>query len=138
MTQILDNLVTNAAKHAGPNARIAFGWRDAADGGGILFVTDEGRGFPPDIAAQATEPFVSGAADKQSTARSENEGSGLGLTIVAKLVALHGARLAIDSHPGAGTEIDIAFPPEQVARNGATGGDADTADHGANGADILQ
>ena len=138
VTQILDNLVTNAAKHAGPEARIVFGWRDAADGGGILFVADEGRGIPPEIAARATEPFVSGAAEKRSTARSENEGSGLGLTIVAKLAALHGARLAIDSRPGAGTEITIAFPPEQVDRRGASEAAGDAAGRRADDADILQ
>ncbi|NAZ36899.1 nitrogen regulation protein NR(II) [Rubellimicrobium sp. CFH 75288] len=53
-------------------------------------VIDDGPGVPPDIAAEIFEPFVSG----------RENGTGLGLALVAKLLAGMGAWISVDSVPG--------------------------------------
>ena len=42
------------------------------------------------------------------------EGVGLGLPLANAFARLHGAQLAIDSTPGKGTVVTIAFPPERT------------------------
>lgn len=53
-------------------------------------VEDNGPGIPEAIAGQIFEPFVSG----------RDNGTGLGLALVGKIVAQHGARVSVDSRPG--------------------------------------
>lgn len=53
-------------------------------------VIDDGPGLPPDIAAQVFEPFVSG----------RENGTGLGLALVSKIVTDHDGWISVDSVPG--------------------------------------
>lgn len=53
-------------------------------------VIDDGPGLPPDIAAQVFEPFVSG----------RENGTGLGLALVSKIVGDHDGWISVDSVPG--------------------------------------
>ncbi|UXU74997.1 MULTISPECIES: two-component system sensor histidine kinase NtrB [unclassified Paracoccus (in: a-proteobacteria)] len=53
-------------------------------------VEDDGPGIPPAIADAMFEPFVSG----------RENGTGLGLALVSKIIADHGAWIAVDSRPG--------------------------------------
>ncbi|MCB9959306.1 MAG: transporter substrate-binding domain-containing protein [Rhodospirillaceae bacterium] len=115
--QIIDNLVGNAIKHAGPDCTIELGWlAPTGEGGGRLWVADDGRGIPASQLSRLTEPFVQGGDDfmRPSTQRRFTHGVGLGLTIVAKLTALLGARLTVDSIPGRGSQFAVEFPPTLV------------------------
>ena len=75
-----------------------------ADGGIVLSVEDDGPGIPPAQRAAVLARFVrldSGGAP----------GSGLGLAIVARIVDLHGARLALGSGAGGrGLRVEVAWP----------------------------
>jgi len=53
-------------------------------------IVDDGPGLPPEISAEIFEPFVSG----------KENGTGLGLALVSKIVADHGAVIGVDSSPG--------------------------------------
>ena len=53
-------------------------------------IVDDGPGIPPDIAQDIFEPFVSG----------RENGTGLGLALVSKIVADHGGWISVDSVPG--------------------------------------
>ena len=53
-------------------------------------IIDNGRGIPEDIRNHIFDPFVSG----------RNGGSGLGLTMVASVVADHGGMIEVDSMAG--------------------------------------
>lgn len=53
-------------------------------------IEDNGPGFPPAIADQVFEPFVSG----------RENGTGLGLALVSKIITDHGALVRVDSRPG--------------------------------------
>ncbi len=53
-------------------------------------IIDDGPGLPPDIAAQVFEPFVSG----------RENGTGLGLALVSKIISDHDGWISVDSVPG--------------------------------------
>jgi signal transduction histidine kinase len=100
LRQVLGNLLSNAAKftQAG-HVRLAAVCRD---GRVAITVSDTGSGMDADLRARAFEPFVRGDG--------EAAGSGLGLSIVARLLPLLGGQLRIASEPGVGTTIELIFP----------------------------
>ena len=75
-----------------------------------LTVTDNGTGMPPDVAAQALQPFF--------TTKNSGNGSGLGLSMVYGFVKQSGAHLIIQSTPLRGTSVTLYFPKakDPVAR----------------------
>ena len=77
----------------------------ARDGKRSLVVSDTGIGIPPDQLPRIFERFYRG-----ENARSQAEGSGLGLPIARWIADLHGARLSVSSDPN-GTRVEIDFPP---------------------------
>ena len=70
-------------------------------------IIDDGPGLPPDISGQVFEPFVSG----------RENGTGLGLALVSKIISDHDAWISVESAPGR-TMFRISLP---LARDG-TGG----------------
>lgn len=98
--QALTNLVTNAARHAGEQARISVTVRPNEDGV-LIIVTDDGTGMSP---AQARELFRRGLAGKSET------GNGLGMLITRRIVELHGGRCLVDSALNVGTTILCSLP----------------------------
>jgi two-component system nitrogen regulation sensor histidine kinase GlnL len=62
-------------------------------------IVDDGPGLPPEIAEDVFEPFVSG----------RENGTGLGLALVSKIIADHNAWISVDSVPGR-TAFRISLP----------------------------
>lgn len=118
VSQILDNLVSNALNHSGTGSKITIGWSVCDTGEGDLYVADNGKGIPADQLPLLVDPFVQGGADhmRPSTRRRAAAGVGLGLSIVSRLTKLHGAELLIESAFGKGSKFTIRFPRERVAR----------------------
>ena len=102
--QILINLVGNAVKFTDAGGAISI---DASMRDGILnlCVSDTGIGIPGDKLETLGQPFV----QIQNDYSRRFEGTGLGLSLVKGLVALHGGDFAIASTPGAGTIITISI-----------------------------
>ncbi len=98
--QALTNLITNAARHAGQEARIAVTVRHHEDGV-LIVVSDDGTGMSP---AQTSELFRRGLAGKSET------GNGLGMLITRRIVELHGGRCLVDSAVNVGTTILGSLP----------------------------
>lgn len=98
--QALTNLITNAARHAGQEARIAVTVRHHEDGV-LIVVSDDGTGMSP---AQTSELFRRGLAGKSET------GNGLGMLITRRIVELHGGRCLVDSAVNVGTTILCSLP----------------------------
>jgi two-component system cell cycle sensor histidine kinase PleC len=110
LDQILLNLASNAVKFSPAGAPVWIKAAMAEDGGIQLAVIDQGPGIPLYHQSKILEPFYQ-VADQHSRA---TEGSGLGLAIVDRLARAHGARLTIHSTPGAGTRMQLHFPPERA------------------------
>ena len=88
LTQVLANLLTNAAKYTNPGGRIDV--RVHRDGGlAILSVRDNGIGIAADQLSAVFEMFTQ--VDRSS--RRAQGGLGIGLTLVRSLVAMHGGRV---------------------------------------------
>ena len=117
IVQIVDNLLSNALKHAGSAAQITAGW-SAGPEGADLYVADTGKGIPPEDLPRIAEPFFQGAGNgtqKPLTARNF-AGIGLGLSIVSQLAARHDAVLLVDSTLGKGSIFTIRFPRHRIER----------------------
>jgi two-component system phosphate regulon sensor histidine kinase PhoR len=108
LVQAIENLVANAILYGGTGVTVAI------DGGGeslALSVADRGPGIPAIHLPRLTQRFY-----RVDEARSKNSGgTGLGLAIVKHIVERHRAALSIDSAPGEGTKVTIAFPPETLS-----------------------
>lgn len=99
----LVNLVRNAAEAAGEDGRIVVRGERTADGAFVLTVEDSGPGIAPEAAPKLFVPFSSTKAD----------GTGLGLSLVAKIASLHGASVtAARSEALGGASFRISFPPD--------------------------
>ncbi len=108
LRQVVANLMSNAVAHTPPGTAITLALDVDPDDAGrlLLSVTDDGPGMAPDLAARAFERFARGDA-----ARSRAAGStGLGLSIVAAIVAAHGGTVALRTAPGEGTAVLVSLP----------------------------
>lgn len=100
------NLADNAMKACSSkqNGIVTIGCK-TEDGRHVLFVRDNGVGMTEDQLTRITEPFY--RTDK-SRSRSDG-GTGLGLSLCAKIADAHGAVLSFSSVPGEGTEAKVTF-----------------------------
>jgi signal transduction histidine kinase len=111
LTQVFENLLTNAIKYGcdNPHPRIGVGCV-AGRGEQKFYVRDNGRGIDPKHHAQIFEPF--------KRLRTDKEGSGMGLAIVARIVKMHGGRIWIESEVGKGTTFWLALPIREMSQSG--------------------
>ncbi|MGI4799484.1 MAG: sensor histidine kinase, partial [Janthinobacterium lividum] len=89
VTRILDNLLSNAIRHAAPDGVVALA-AHATPGLLTITVSDDGAGIPADMADRLFEPFVTSRAD----------GTGLGLAIARELADAHGGNLVLREMAG--------------------------------------
>ncbi len=122
LEQVLVNLLSNAAKFTDPDGKIGLTVQTEEDQ--IVFrVRDNGQGIPVESQASIFDLFAQG--DRQ-LARSEG-GLGIGLTLVKRLVALHGGSVEVESEgEDKGTEFTIRLPASEEA-GGASEGPAKPA-----------
>jgi len=110
--QAISNLLENAHKHAGPNARIALTLKRTTDPGTVvLTVSDSGPGIPSGERQRVLQRFV-----RLEQSRS-TPGNGLGLSLVAAVARLHQAELALgDNQPG--LRVSLSFEARDCGENG--------------------
>jgi two-component system sensor histidine kinase KdpD len=99
LEQVVSNLLDNAVRHTSPATRICVSARAAAPWV-IMTVRDDGPGLPP-------------AVREQLVASAPNISTGLGLTIVAAIVRLHGGTLTVADAGvgvGVGTSLTVSLP----------------------------
>ncbi len=94
VAQALANLLDNAVKYTPDGGAVMLRTRRRASGEVEISVTDTGPGIPEADRERVLERFV-----RLEQSRSA-PGSGLGLSLVAAVVAAHGARLELDEGPG--------------------------------------
>ncbi|MBA1838101.1 HAMP domain-containing protein [Corynebacterium sp. zg912] len=103
--QVLVNLITNAYKHAGPDAEVTVTVRHNLDRV-VIDVADNGCGMEPRDAEHIFERFY--RAD--SSRNRATGGSGLGLAITKSLVEAHGGTVSVTTAPGEGSTFTISIP----------------------------
>ena len=107
LSQVLSNLIVNAIRHTGDDARITVRV-GTDDHSAILAVADTGPGLSPDDRARVFERFYRGDSSRHRDERSG--GSGLGLSIVAALVAAHDGTVGVEDTPGGGATFWVRLP----------------------------
>jgi len=111
LLQVFLNLLKNASEAGGPGGSITLHTfyepslrLQREDGSGArlplqIEIIDDGPGLPPEIASDVFEPFISG----------KENGTGLGLALVSKLIADVGGWISVDSVPGR-TVFRVSLP----------------------------
>jgi len=100
LKQALLNLVKNSMHATTEGGKLTF--RTRRKGDSVTFcLIDTGSGIPEDVLEKIFEPYFT----------TKDFGSGLGLTLVYKIVKEHGADIQVSSKVGTGTTVTIAFPP---------------------------
>jgi CheY-like chemotaxis protein len=106
LSQVVSNLLTNAAKYSEPESRIVVAVRGEGERV-ILSVEDEGAGIEPDMRERIFDLFVQ---QDQTIDRSEG-GLGLGLAIVKSLVEMHGGTVRVEAgSSGKGSRFVLELP----------------------------
>lgn len=103
LRSIADNLLANAAVHGRPDGTVQVGL-DVGDRAVRLVVDDDGPGIPPERREAVFARFVRGA-DTDG-----RPGSGLGLSLVAQLTALHGGTVHVADSPLGGARLVVTLP----------------------------
>jgi two-component system phosphate regulon sensor histidine kinase PhoR len=102
---VLENLVTNSIRYAGPGKTCTITVTDLGSGP-VLTVADDGKGVSSADISRLFERFY--RADQARSSR----GTGLGLAIVKHIVTSAGGTVEASGAPGGGIEIVARFPPE--------------------------
>jgi signal transduction histidine kinase len=104
LAQVVRNLVDNACRHA--RSRVLVTVRREGRGDAVLEVADDGPGVPPDQRARVFARFV-----RLDDARARTDGgAGLGLAIVAEVVAAHGGTVDVVDGPLGGALFRVRLP----------------------------
>jgi signal transduction histidine kinase len=107
VSQVLDNLVTNALKFTPDGGQIVLSAQTTADGNEILVtVCDTGIGIPEDAQAHIFERFY----QVDGSARRRFGGVGLGLAVCKEIVEAHGGSIWLTSVPDQGTTFYFTLP----------------------------
>jgi signal transduction histidine kinase len=103
MRQALLNVTINAvqAMHAGGTMSLRLRREESML---LLEIADTGPGIPKDMEARIFEPFFT----------TRPTGTGLGLTVVKRIIDVHGGTLAVSAKPGAGAVFRICLPLERA------------------------
>lgn len=100
---ILSNLLSNAVKFSPPSSTIHLTLLSQPDA--IVFqVRDEGIGIPEEEQSRLYEPFIRGKNVQNIS------GTGLGLSVVQRCLALHGGTLSLSSKVNLGTIFTVTIP----------------------------
>jgi two-component system, OmpR family, sensor kinase len=103
---VLANLLSNARIHTPAGTTVTVALEPAPERGTAeLSVTDDGPGIPDELRPDLFERFVRGDSSRSHAAGS----TGLGLSIVAAVIAAHHGTVTVDSRPGR-TRFAIALP----------------------------
>jgi signal transduction histidine kinase/ActR/RegA family two-component response regulator len=106
LTQIVSNLLSNAAKYTEPGGEIRVTC-EQREGIGIIRVRDTGLGIPEEMLSRVFEMF----AQVDSSLGRAGGGLGIGLSLVKQLVEMHNGRIWVTSRGlGQGSEFTVELP----------------------------
>jgi len=108
--QVVLNLLSNAIKFTPQHGRVTLVVTRSADGGQFISVKDNGPGIPEEEIATVLSSFGQGSLAHKTA----EQGAGLGLPIVQKIMELHQGRFDLFSKLRFGTEVIATFPRARV------------------------
>src|SRR5258706_423995 len=106
LVEVLQNLVDNSAKFVGnqPKPKIEIGHQGEEDGKPIFFVRDNGIGIEPQH-----QDRIFGLFNKLDA---DSEGTGIGLTLVKRIIEVHRGRIWVQSEAGKGSTFFFTLQTE--------------------------
>jgi signal transduction histidine kinase len=105
--QVLQNLVSNAARHTPDGGRISVSAEETPTDV-VISVQDTGPGIPPEHLDRVFDRFYK--VDVSRTGTTVPSGSGLGLSIVRAIVERHGGRVTASNGPNGGACFTVTLP----------------------------
>ena len=103
LLHVWNNLIGNAVKFNPPNAAVRLRL-SRSDGGVIFTVEDEGPGIPPEAQKHIFDKFYQGDSSHRE------EGNGLGLALVKRILNVCGGEIAQENLPGRGCRFTVRLP----------------------------
>jgi CheY-like chemotaxis protein len=112
LKQILVNLLSNAIKFTpeGGEVRLRVAGDEARNVVQFI-VEDTGIGIPPEEMARLFQPFV----QLDSKLSRQQDGTGLGLSLVSRLAEMHGGSVSVESVVDQGSSFTVSLPGSQMA-----------------------
>ncbi|MBW3670434.1 MAG: ATP-binding protein, partial [Acidobacteria bacterium] len=104
ISQVVENLISNACKYSLPESTIVVTVADHTDKVEII-VSDDGEGIEPSKLPRIFERFY-----RAKEGNTEVKGTGLGLYITREIVQMHGGTIEVESKRGAGTTFTVRIP----------------------------
>ncbi len=104
MSRVIQNLLQNAYKYGRENGHIWLSLRTQGKGA-VLKVRDDGIGISKEDQSRIWQRFW-----QADTARSDESGSGLGLSMVKEIAEFHGGRAEVESELGKGSTFSVTIP----------------------------
>jgi signal transduction histidine kinase len=105
LQQVVTNLLDNAVKYSPTGGRIELR-AELRDGQAVVEVADRGEGIAPELQERIFDLFTQ---SDQSLDRARG-GLGIGLTLVRRIVELHGGTIELDSELGRGSTFRVRIP----------------------------
>ncbi len=111
LTQVLENLITNALKFTPDGGEVEVGARLVEEARRVeVWVADTGIGIPPEERSRVFDKFY----QTDASATRKFGGIGLGLAIVKSILDAHGAEIVVDGRPGTGSVFRFSLPVAQT------------------------
>jgi light-regulated signal transduction histidine kinase (bacteriophytochrome) len=104
INQVMQNLLGNAIKYCGDRAPVVHASAERRDGSWAVSVQDNGIGIDGQHRDRIFVLF------QRLHTRDDYEGTGMGLSIVKKIVEARGGSIAVDSTPGQGSRFTVVLP----------------------------
>jgi signal transduction histidine kinase len=101
---IFNNVISNAIKYSSETEKIVIFINEVASKKIKFEILDKGIGIPPDEIKNLSEPFY------RASNVGKTKGTGFGLSIVKRFVALHKGQIAVESVLNQGTKVIITLP----------------------------
>ena len=101
LRQAVLNITKNAIEAMEKGGTLTISTRQEVQGV-MVEIADTGAGIPPEVLEKIFQPFYS----------TKPKGSGLGLAITQKIIEAHHGKITIESEPGKGTRVLLAFKVE--------------------------